>query len=92
MEMCLFPAPAPLDMLELRGLGDLGRPRNGWFIMRVHHDEAGSKSAFLDRRGWLWVMLGGVIGSGSTARRVAAKLQRRVTRSDEGQKFARGGL
>jgi len=32
--------------------------------MRVHHDEAESKSAFLDRRDWLWLMLGGVIGSG----------------------------
>ena len=32
--------------------------------MQVHHDEAGSKSAFLDRRDWLRVMLGGVIGSG----------------------------
>jgi len=32
--------------------------------MRVHHDEAESRSAFLDRRGWLWLMLGGLIGSG----------------------------
>jgi len=32
--------------------------------MRVHHDEAESKAAFLNRRGWLWLMLGGVIGTG----------------------------
>jgi hypothetical protein len=32
--------------------------------MRVHHGEAESKSALLDRRDWLWLMLGGVIGSG----------------------------
>src|SRR5271157_3438451 len=45
-------------------LGDLGRARNGWLIMRVHHGEAESKSALLDRRDWLWLMLGGLIGSG----------------------------
>src|SRR5271166_3291759 len=45
-------------------LGDLGRARNGWLIMRVHHGEAESKSALLDRRDWLRLMLGGVIGSG----------------------------
>ena len=44
--------------------GDLGRARNGWLIMRVHHGEAESKSALLDRRDWLRLMLGGVIGSG----------------------------
>src|SRR5271166_5356803 len=44
--------------------GDLGRARNGWLIMRVHHGEAKSKSALLDRRDWLRLMLGGVIGSG----------------------------
>ena len=32
--------------------------------MRVHHGEAESKSALLDRRDWLRLMLGGVIGSG----------------------------
>ncbi len=32
--------------------------------MRIHLDEAESRSAFLDRRGWLWLMLGGLIGSG----------------------------
>jgi len=35
--------------------------------MRVHHDEAESRSALLDRRGWLRLMLGGLIGSGGTA-------------------------
>ncbi len=35
--------------------------------MRLHLDEAESRAALLDRRGWLRLMLGGVIGSGGTA-------------------------
>jgi len=45
--------------------------------MRVHHGEAESKSALLDRRDWLWLMLGGVIGSGGavTARSAQSPAQ-----------------
>jgi hypothetical protein len=46
--------------------------------MRVHHDEGESRAVFLDRRGWLWLMLGGVIGSGggtATARSAQAPAQ-----------------
>ena len=69
--------------------GDLGRARNGWLIMRVHHGEAESKSAFLDRRDWLWLMLGGVIGSGGgTATARSAQSPAKETQSPAKDKGA----
>ena len=57
--------------------------------MRVHHGEAESKSALLDRRDWLWLMLGGVIGSGGgTATARSAQSPAKETQSPAKDKGA----
>ena len=57
--------------------------------MRVHHGEAESKSALLDRRDWLWLMLGGVIGSGGgTATARSAQSSAKETQSPAKDKGA----
>src|SRR5208337_2961214 len=69
--------------------GDLGRARNGWLIMRVLHHEAESRAAFLDRRGCLWLMLGGLIGSGGgTATARSPQSPAKATQSPANDKAA----
>jgi len=57
--------------------------------MRVHHGEAESKSALLDRRDWLRLMLGGVVGSGGgTATARSAQSPAKETQSPAKDKGA----
>ena len=59
--------------------------------MRVHHGEAESQSALLDRRDWLWLTLGGMIGSGcGTATARSAQSPAKETQSPAKDKGAPG--